>query len=77
MQTNRWANAEGELFKQSDEEGYTEIMVYEGYQKELSDIQAQIKSMARFSAVVGDGLMQMKVQRLHETFKRLEQSLGE
>ena len=77
MQTNRWANAEGEPFKHADEEDYTEIMVDQNYQEVLIDIQNQIKSMARFSAVVGDGLMQMKLKRLNDAFKQLKKSLGE
>lgn len=44
---------------------------------EIREMENEIAKMARYSTVVGDGLMQMKVHALSKNMKRLKQALAE
>tara|TARA_R100001480_G_scaffold33529_6_gene45170 strand:- start:942 stop:1133 length:192 start_codon:yes stop_codon:yes gene_type:complete len=44
---------------------------------EIREMENEIVKMARYSTVVGDALMQMKVHALSKNMKRLKQALAE
>tara|TARA_B100000902_G_scaffold125339_1_gene125048 strand:+ start:2452 stop:2643 length:192 start_codon:yes stop_codon:yes gene_type:complete len=44
---------------------------------EIREMENEIAKMARYSTVVGDALMQMKVHALSKNMKRLKQALAE